>query len=359
MKKKIVMALVALGVFFIASCENIQDLLSDPPRNFAFVPEHLQEGDAIDGAKAGSFSAEGGSGALAYSFISAPGESNDNGKFALEGNLLKVREPSLDAGDYCLHARVEDEKGQFVEGSFILTVSPPDETEEPGTDTPGADTPGTGTPGTDTPGGEEPGDDGIAGILEPWRGVWYSRYGGLRLDGYRVGRWGEIKDLMGNKLSLFPDFDPDKPRLHDGYDIQDDDYFIFYDDTVYGADDNGEGGNGGWEGLITRYIGIARAVNIFNDNADTGAVIIEYLEGCYPQWAMDVVFWPLPFFGIYYRVISPDNIQMANAVDLAALAAGKAYYTETATLQEAIDKNNAENDSKFISWGVVIAQERE
>jgi hypothetical protein len=102
-----------------------------------------------------------------------------------------------------------------------------------------------------------------------------------------------------------------------------------------------------------------RAVNIFNDNADTGAVIIEYLEGCYPQWAMDVLFWPLPFFGVYYRVVDADRIQMANAVDLDALSAGKAYYTETATLQEAIDKNNAENDSKFISWGVVIAQERE
>jgi hypothetical protein len=225
------------------------------------------------------------------------------------------------------------------------------------TDTPGTDTPGTDTPGTDTP--EKPIDTSIAGIIEPWRGVWYSRYATLRLDGYRVGRWSEIKDIMGNKLSLFPDFDPDNPLLHDGYTIKDDDYFIFYDDTVYGEDDNGEGGNGGWDSLITRYIGIVRAVNIFNDNIDTGAVIIEYLEGCYPRWAMDVLFWPLPFFGIYYRVLDPDRIQMANAVDLDALSTGKAYYTETATLQEAIDKNNAENDSKFISWGVVIPQERE
>jgi hypothetical protein len=53
---------------------------------------------------------------------------------------------------------------------------------------------------------------------------------------------------------------------------------------------------------------------------------------------MDALFWPLPFFGVYYRVLDPDHIQMANALDLDALAAGKAYYTETATLQEAIDK---------------------
>jgi hypothetical protein len=49
---------------------------------------------------------------------------------------------------------------------------------------------------------------------------------------------------------------------------------------------------------------------------------------------------------------------LANAVDLAALTSGKAYYTETATLQEAIDKNNAENESKFVA-GVGIAQDRE
>jgi hypothetical protein len=189
--------------------------------------------------------------------------------------------------------------------------------------------------------------------------VWYSYYGKIRTDSYRIGRWSEIKDTMGNKLSLFPDFDPDNPRLHDGYTIKDDDYFIFYDDTVYGQDNTGEGGNGGWEGFITRYIGIVRAVNIFEGNSDTGAVIIEYLEGCYPQWAMDVILWPLPFFGIYYQIISADSMQMANAVDLDALFSGRAYYTETATLQEAVEKNNAENDSNFISWGTVVPQSRE
>jgi hypothetical protein len=199
-----------------------------------------------------------------------------------------------------------------------------------------------------------PDETGIAGIIEPWRGVWYSRSGGRRLDGYRVGRWDEIQEVMGSKLALFPNFDPDNPRLHDKYAIQDDDYFFFYDDTVYGEDENGEGGNGGWDSLITRYVGIVRIVNVFNDNAATGAVIIEYLEGCYPQWAMDVLFWPLPFFGIYYRVLDPDTIQMANAVVLDDILTGKPYYTETATLQEAIDKNSG----KFIFWGVVIPQIR-
>jgi hypothetical protein len=45
-------------------------------------------------------------------------------------------------------------------------------------------------------------------------------------------------------------------------------------------------------------------------------------------------------------------------VVLDALNAGKAYYTEIATLQEAIDKNSAENSGKFIAWGVVMPQIR-
>jgi hypothetical protein len=220
------------------------------------------------------------------------------------------------------------------------------------------DEPGTDTPGTDEPGVDEP-KSGIAGIIDSWRGVWYSHYGARRMDGYRIGLWSEIKEVLGNKLSLFPGFDPDNPQLYDGYAIKDDDYFLFYDDTVFGEDDNGVGGNGGWESLITRYIGIVRTINIFNDNAKTGSVIIEYLEGCYPRWSQDVLLWPLPFFGMYYRVLNPDCIQMANAVDLAALAAGKRYYTETATLQEAIVKNSAGNDSEFIAWGVVWPQDRE
>jgi hypothetical protein len=223
---------------------------------------------------------------------------------------------------------------------------------------PGSGTPGAGEPGSGETGSEEP-EIGIADIIGPWRGVWYSHYGAIRMDGYRVGRWDELKEVMGSKLALFPDFDPDDPQLHDGYVIKDDDYFLFYDDTVYGEDEHGVGGNGGWEGLVTRYIGIVRAINVFNDNPNTGSVIIEYLEGCYPQWSQDVLIMPLPFFGMYYRVTNPDLIQMANAVDLAALAAGKRYYTETATLEEAIAKNTAENDSEFIAWGIVWPQHRE
>jgi hypothetical protein len=199
-------------------------------------------------------------------------------------------------------------------------------------------------------------------------GVWYSHYAGTgRLDGYRIGRWGDdgtgFGTLMAGKTALFPDLKKNPyPAQTGSADPVETDYFVFYDDTVFGENDDGTGGNGGWEGLFTRYIGIVRAVNVFNGDRNRGAIIIEYLEGGAPGW-LDR--WPesksggRPFFGIYYRVLSNDTVQMANAVDLAALYQGKRYYTETATLEEAIARNNVENEAEFISWGVVIPQDRE
>jgi hypothetical protein len=192
----------------------------------------------------------------------------------------------------------------------------------------------------------------IAEFLGPLSGVWYSRDGNYRLDGYRIGLARNIKTEMADKLDMFPDFDPDKPRLCHGT-LRDGDYYLFYDDSSYGL--NPETG----KPYGYAYLGIVMAVNAFNEAKDTGAIIIEYLEGCYPRWEPKLEKVPLPFFGIYYRIKSPDSIQMANAVDLAALAAERPYYTETATLREAIARNTAENDSAFINWGVTSPQKRE
>ncbi|MDR2444312.1 MAG: hypothetical protein LBD44_00035 [Spirochaetaceae bacterium] len=201
-------------------------------------------------------------------------------------------------------------------------------------------------------------------VLDDMSGVWYSHYAGMgRLDGYRIGKWKDFENLMEKKKSLFPNMVKQTYTDQSGNNTPgNDDYFVFYDDTVYGENDDGTGGNGGWGGLVTRYIGIVRALNIFNGDKNRGAIIIEYLQGCAPGWLDG---WPesksggRPFFGIYYRVLSRDTIQMANAVDLAALYAKKRYYTETAELKEAIEKNNIENEAEFISWGVVIPQNLE
>jgi hypothetical protein len=195
-------------------------------------------------------------------------------------------------------------------------------------------------------------------------GVWYSHYAGIgRLDGYRIGKWKDFKRLVveSGKIALFPAFDPSNPETcAAGKPPDDGDYFVFYDDTVYGEQEDGAGGNGGWgEGMVFRFMGIVRAVNIFNGNPDRGAVIIEYLKGCAPAWDDDIKDGRRPFFGIYYRALKPDIVQLANAVNLAALYNGEKYYTETASLDEAVLLNTVENEAEFIAWGVVIPQDRE
>lgn len=232
-----------------------------------------------------------------------------------------------------------------------------------------------GVPGD---GGQE--DDGQASgysdkrsVLETMTGVWYSHYGDLRTDGYRIGKWKDRHELLPQaKRDLFPGFDIDAPRFRNyngmAYDAANDfpnglgeEYFVFYDDTVFGQADDGSGGNGGWEGTRYRYIGIVKEVNIFAapGGGGSGAVIIHYLDNCCPTWDSDFTgVPPRSFFGVYYRILNRDAITLANAVILENLNTGKKYYTETATLQEAIDRNTAENESKFVA-GVALQQDRE
>jgi hypothetical protein len=220
----------------------------------------------------------------------------------------------------------------------------------------GADQTGTLRPYTGT-------HDVFEDTMSFMSGVWYSHYAGIgRLDGYRIGKWKDFKELVedSGKDALFPNLVKETYTKEAGSNIPDgEDFFVLYDDTVYGQAEDGTGGNESWG---FGYLGIVRAVNHFNGDPNRGAIIIEYLKGCAPGW-LDR--WPeskdgqRPFFGIYYRVLESDIVQMANAVDLAALYAGKPYYTEKATLDEAIEFNTIENEAEFISWGVVIPQNRE
>ena len=207
------------------------------------------------------------------------------------------------------------------------------------------------------------GDPAFHETLNFMSGVWYSHYAGIgRLDGYRIMRWDDFMNDESSKARaslLFPDFKPNAAKTYgDGPQPGDDDYLVLYDDMVYGQADDADSLQASW-GFA--FAGIVRAINIFNGDRNRGAVIIEYLEHCAPRWLEN---WgsgggELPYFGIYYRVLNPDLIQMANAVDLAALYNGEPYHTETKTLDEAIGKNNMENEAEFISWGIVIPQDRE
>jgi hypothetical protein len=118
MKKKLIMTIIVLGAFLFASCDSL--VQSDPPSNLGFTPEELKADAATAGAKAGSFKAEGGSGALVYSLVAG---SENYDKFTVEGSVLKLKQ-ALAEGEYPFCARVKDEKDQSLAKDFTLTIGP-------------------------------------------------------------------------------------------------------------------------------------------------------------------------------------------------------------------------------------------
>jgi hypothetical protein len=169
-------------------------------------------------------------------------------------------------------------------------------------------------------------------------GVWYSQY-----DGYRIRTWsGFNTEDKARARSLFPDLNLDADDPKNG------DYVILFDD-------NADGESWGFG-----YMGLVRAINIFNGDKNRGAVIIEYFEGADPLWlsGQGLERGEKPFFGIYYKVIDSDTVQIANPVDLAAMYAGESYYTEKGTLNEAVKTFNVENEAEFVSWSTANIQSR-
>ncbi|MDR2718700.1 MAG: hypothetical protein LBB89_11660 [Treponema sp.] len=192
-------------------------------------------------------------------------------------------------------------------------------------------------------------------------GVWYSHDPSIgRLDGYRIRKWSDFNDSDKTKAqALFPGLDINSPKTCSGQDIPQDSYYVLlFDDTVYGQDDDDSGDTESWG---FSYMGLVRAINIFNDDKNRGAIILEYFEGADPLWLSDqgLERGEKPFFGIYFKVLDRNTVQMANPIDLAALYEEKPYYTEKATLDEAIAVNSVENEAEFINWGVTIPQNRE
>jgi hypothetical protein len=212
----------------------------------------------------------------------------------------------------------------------------------------------TGQPG----GGEE--FFRVENMPQELLGVWYSSWGKYKTDGYRIGHVKDIPQDLEDKLDA--DFPAYRKELMDNYPVADDDYYVYYDDM------NGYNGEAP-EGLRYGYLGVVRAVNIFPEGEGglkSGAVIIEYFDGCYPRWTdpgLDAA--GRPFFPIYYRYSDIGSVQMANAVDLEKLDEynadpakyGRIHYAiETRTLEDAVATFTAENTLKFIAWGVVLPQ---
>jgi hypothetical protein len=192
-------------------------------------------------------------------------------------------------------------------------------------------------------------------------GTWYSRSAGIGLlDGYRIRKWNDLTAADKTKAkTLFPSLNINSPKTYSSKIIpQNGDYVLLFDDTLYGQEEGNSESNESWG---FGYMGLVRAVNIFNGDKNRGAIIIEYFEGAAPSWLSDTQgLTPneKPFFGIYLKTLSHDTVQLANPVDLAEMYAKKNYYTERGTLAEAVGTFDVENEAEFISWGVVFPQER-
>jgi len=186
-------------------------------------------------------------------------------------------------------------------------------------------------------------------------GVWYSHHpsSNNNMDGYRIRKWSALtNEDKARAQVLFSgiNFNAGNPKTYSTKDYpQNGDYVVLSDDNP---------GDTPWG---FGYMGLVRAINIFNDDIKRGAVIIEYFEGADPLWLSDqgLERGEKPFFGIYYKVLDSNAVQMANAIKLDELYSGNHYYTEQGTLYEAIATFNVENEAEFIDWGVVLPQIRQ
>jgi hypothetical protein len=212
----------------------------------------------------------------------------------------------------------------------------------------------------------QPGGEVFEERLEFLSGLWNSRDPGIGLlDSYRIRKWSDLTDKDKVKTqALFPDMNITNPKTWSTKDTpKNSDYVLLFDDTVYGQEDADSGNNENW-GFC--YMGVVRAVNIFNNDINRGAIIIEYFEGADPAWLSDPNSYApqglepgeKPFYGIYFKVLDPNTVQMANPIDQVAMNKGEPYHTEQKTLQEAIEFFNVENEAEFIVWGVVIPHNR-
>jgi hypothetical protein len=222
----------------------------------------------------------------------------------------------------------------------------------------GDDTGGDNTTGNNADGDDTAGNNALGEFLEFFIGEWYSHhpYAEYQTDGYKIGK---VKDLQTDYPdnhgypSGFPRNTPAagnySPKLGSNYAITPEDHYV-----LYLAKDKQEPGNKD----VPAFMGIVRRVHIFDtaeESREAGAIIIEFLEGCYEdgsQFGYDVS--DHPFQGIFYRIIDDDTVQLANAWDFVNWEA-----PNTATLEEAAAKFVPENEGDLIAWGIVLPQKRE
>ena len=86
---------------------------------------------------------------------------------------------------------------------------------------------------------------------------------------------------------------------------------------------------------------------VSNFSSSSGIIIIEYIEPPLDWGGTN------PFFGIYYRNITGNTVQLANSFDLV-----NRITPDTATLDEATRRFTRGRMGRYVDWGVVQPQWR-
>ena len=89
---------------------------------------------------------------------------------------------------------------------------------------------------------------------------------------------------------------------------------------------------------------------VSNYSTNSGVIIIEYIDKERPKYAG---YNGNSFFGIYYRNLKNNTVQLANAINLSDYSA-----PDTATLEEAIAKFTRLKMGSYVDWSAVQHQSR-
>jgi hypothetical protein len=176
----------------------------------------------------------------------------------------------------------------------------------------------------------------------------------LSYDGYHIHKWSDFDaDHWDRAKDIFSTMTTNKNDLKT-YSTQqkpgNNDYIIMYDDDA--MDMGGPYGMG--------YMGIVRAVNVSTTSNSEGAFIIEYFEGTEPAWLLagysgyvssqELQPGEKPFFGFYFQLDDEDTCHFGNTTD--GEYGSVPWYSETATLGEAINKITIANQSLYLGGAI-------
>jgi hypothetical protein len=177
-------------------------------------------------------------------------------------------------------------------------------------------------------------------------GIW------LDIDAYHIHKWEDFDDAHYDRAEelFFSIRDRDNLITYSSLkNPANGDYVIMYDEDAMGL----------YGGYGMSFMGLVRAVNVSTTDPAKGAFIIEYFEGTDPEWLwdpdnymfQDLLPGDVPFFGFYFEKTGvqngKDTAMFGNTTDQSA-GYVPPYYTETETLEEAVNKINMANMELYV-----------